>query len=472
MKHKTKISRIIGALSVLGLLTVGNAINVRTFFTKTDAFGLLSSDATVGVAVFPRPAGGYFAVSTAKRTSFSKLDVVVSAYQANGAAIFVSSIDSGGSFDDEGVKAVQDSQGSIYVLSVVHTPPKDRIMVTKVNVSGSVVYNRVFDGNTFGWESAPRDIAVDVNRNVWISCDTFTGANPARASVVRLNTTGNVTFMTSYTGNPAQDHEATRVVVDASGNGFLVGNNLSNGSSFFRKYSPTGSLLQTRVQSGIVINAALVDTNGFLYTTGRWVVGANSSAFVQKRDKSSLAVTWTRIANFAGNGDDAGNVLIQDASGAFYAAGTALNTTSYDGWVTRFNSAGTISWNRLINHGGDETFTHLALDGNGCVYAGGTQVVGLNRQLLVTKLTSTNTVAWQKLLLSGADDRDNLTGLTFSSTGNVLASGERVLNGADRLRLFCLRQSAVPVNDVTVTSKNTPRNGNLGVNDHYRDGGT
>lgn len=446
--------KVLVAAGLIMVGSLGQAAIVRTRYIKTESFGLGASDATRARTTMARKdGGGFYVISDAKRTIASLTDIVVSSYQGNGGRVWMTSIDSGGGWRDTAIDAVQDSAGAVYVLGQTQVGSINKFMVAKVRADGSRAYTVVFDGSTFGWNNNPRRIAVDATNNVSVVGDVYSPSNPSRACLVRLNTTGGIVFRTTYTSNAAQANTGVAVAVDSSNNIVITGNNFAGNLFYCRKYSPAGTMLFSRTQTGYTVSDCSVDRLNNVVVTGSTGSVSNASPFVQKRN-GSLAVLWTRISNFPGNGQDSGYQVAVDDFNFVVAVGEVFNGANgtRDGWITRISDTGVVQWNRLINETGEEAFYSLIIDDFNEVYAGGwtTSEDGVfeYREMMVTKVSRGNSLQWTRRYYSGDDQYDTLSDIAFlEGTGDVLLVGENSGFTNDRLRMFCLQQSAVAIAD-------------------------
>ena len=166
-------------------------------------------------------------------------------------------------------------------------------------------------------------------------------------------------------------------------------------------------------------NDVAIDSDGNVYTSGV----SNSDIFVIKHDKDGTE-QWQRLIN-TNNSEKTGIGL--DSSNNVYVVGDTEESSqgSLDFHITKFNSSGTEQWQRGLGGSGiDQFYAHSTTDSSGNTYGAGYTTSagqGTFAQYLV-KWNSSGTVQWQRTLsMSGQHTgRD----VAFDSSGNVYMCGE------------------------------------------------
>ena len=259
------------------------------------------------------------------------------------------------------------------------------VFVTKLNPSGTALVYSTFLGG--GYQDTPGGLAIDSGGNAYItgytsSLDfpTTPGAFQPKGSngnsidsfVTKLNPTGTALIYSTYLGSPSYygDTTANGIVVDGSGNAFVVGGTAA------LDFPVTAGAFQTVLKhSG----------------TPRYNV------FVTKFNPAGSALVYSTYLGGTRGGDEGASVAI-DGSGNAYVVGSAsssdfpvtpgafqtknVGSDLSDGGVgfaTKLNPAGTaliystyLGGSGQIPFGGDSPRS-IAVDSNGSAYiAGGT----------------------------------------------------------------------------------------------------
>jgi len=243
------------------------------------------------------------------------------------------------------------------------------------------------------------------------------------------------------------EEESRALAVDALGNAYIVGD--TGGSlgaaiagdydAFVSKYDGTGALQWSRQlgTSGRDRGFGLATDslqNVFVagYTEG--VLGATSAGeydgFLSKFDTAG-GLKWTR--QFGTSAWDLPRALSVDANGNAYVTGSTrgslagANVGDYDVFVTKYDSTGSVQWTRQY---GSSTFdeTHGAsLDGLGNLYVSGYTDGSLGKpnagsyDAFVSKFSVAGELLWTRQFGTEADDR--ALGISTDQLGNVFVSG-------------------------------------------------
>jgi len=309
--------------------------------------------------------------------------------------------------------------------------------VTKINAAGTAVVYSTYLGGT-GDEYA-QALAVDGSGNVYVTGVTNSAGFPGvtggslqssfaggtyDAFLTKINAAGSAITYSTYLGDTGDDG-GQEVVVDGSGNAYLVG--YTSSSTF---PGVTGSSIQS--------------TNG----------GGGGDAFLAKINASASAITYATF--LGGSGYDGPSDIAVDGSGNAYVSGftgstnfTGVNGSSlqsshaggtYDGFVTKINAAGSaITWSTYLGGSGMEFASALALDSSGNVVIGGDtdsasfpgvsgsslqpSLAGAN-DAFVTKINNGATaILWSTYLGGNALDVISFGGLGLDSSNNVYFGG-------------------------------------------------
>jgi len=299
-------------------------------------------------------------------------DVFVSKLSADGSSLIYSTYLGGGSFDSGRAIAI-DSSGAAYVTGVTWsadfpTTPgvlqttyagQGDVFVAKLNPSGGLVFATYIGGA--GADTAT-SIALDSARNAYVAGYTSSLNFPMShayqptfrggwqdAFVFALNTNGSSSIYSTYIGGSGNE-VAQGVAVTPAGEAFIVG---STDSSDF----PTASPIQSS-------NAGELD------------------AFVVKLTASGGLAYATY---FGGRSSDYGNAIAVDSSGVAYITGTTVSsdfpvtqgalqtatTTTYDAFVARLRSDGTLSYAARFGGTDSDEGSAIAVDSFGNAYIGG-----------------------------------------------------------------------------------------------------
>ncbi|MDQ3111945.1 MAG: SBBP repeat-containing protein [Bacteroidota bacterium] len=196
----------------------------------------------------------------------------------------------------------------------------------------------------------------------------------------------NVQWVGRYTSAGNNIDRAKSMVIDPSGNSFVVGTSW-NGSNFdiaTIKLDANGNQQWATYYNGPgngydEARAIVTDALGNVYVTG-YSLGTNYDIVTIMYDPSGVQ-QWATRFNGTANGFDEGYDIAVDTSGNVYITGGTVSTTSNLNYITiKYNSAGAQQWATLYSNTNNSTNTEcayaLTLDATGNVYVTGTSYAG------------------------------------------------------------------------------------------------
>ena len=213
-------------------------------------------------------------------------------------------------------------------------------------------------------------------------------------------------FITAQGGNIAAINHAEK----DSSNNFYLASSAESGSGGIYKIDSSGSLTAARrMQNSNQFNDVHVDSSGNVYATSS---GDNDDVIILKMD-SSFATTWVR--KFGNYGDNFySNCIAADSSGNVYAAGSGNMTNGK--WFVKFNSSGTIQWQKTWN---GTNIEDIHIDGNDNIYTTGAFSSIAN----ITKWNSDGTVNFSRSIARADSSNEKGFGINTDSDGKILLTG-------------------------------------------------
>ncbi len=233
------------------------------------------------------------------------------------------------------------------------------------------------------------------------------------------------------------------VAVDSSGNIYVAGQTYSFGpaspnsaSLSLLKYNPTGSLLWQRIWASTSIRSyeygkgVAVDVSGNIYVTGQTTsFGAGGIDVMLLKFNSSGSLQWQKT--WGGSSGESGFGVAVDASGNIYVTGEEKSFGFYgDVFLLKFNSTGSLLWQKTWGGNAESTGWGVAVDSSGYVYlTGGTRIFGAGvNDILLLKFDSSGGIQWQRTWGGSSDDEGY--GVAVDVSGNIYVTGKTYSFGA------------------------------------------
>lgn len=223
------------------------------------------------------------------------------------------------------------------------------------------------------------------------------------------------------------DNIASSVAFDSSGNVYLVGySNAASGTYAVQlaKYNLSGviqwqrTLGFSRASYGTSI---AMDSSANLYICGYFDnrdIG-NSNDFIVAKYDTSGSLQWQRRLG-DGASDTLGGIAV-DGSSNVYICGTSNASGNNDFIIAKFNTSGTIQWQRSLGGSGNDTGGGIALDSSANVYVGGWSTTPGGFWFQIAKYNTSGTIQWQRRL--GGSGTNQGGGVAVDSSGNSYITG-------------------------------------------------
>ena len=270
------------------------------------------------------------------------------------------------------------------------------------------------------------DVAIDSDGNVYTS-----GVSEGDIFVVKHDKDGTEQWQRLIDTNSS---EKVGIGLDSSSNVYVVGDtdeSPSQGSLDFHitKFNSSGTEQWQKGLGGSGIEQffghSTTDSSGNTYGVG-YTTSAGQGTFAQYIAKwnSSGTVQWQRTLSMSGQ--HTGRDVALDSSGNVYMCGESdlgtLNNTNLT--LAKWASNGTHQWTRYLRGSSyGEIGNAVAVDSSDNIYVcGSTSSLGSgSNDLLLVKYNSSGTVQWRRLLGGSGSDRG--TGVAVDSSDNVYVCG-------------------------------------------------
>lgn len=342
-----------------------------------------------------------------------------------------------GEQDDRAVDAVTDAAGNVYVTGLVYGIfGESNFLTIKYDAAGNTVWSKTYDGGALQNDLAAI-IAVDASGNVYVTGSArLTDSTGSTFATIKYNSAGTQQWVkhTNVGNEYPKDMK-----IDAAGNIYVTGylTYFPYGRVITVKYNSSGTqqwLAQYYPSNTTYYEGACVevDASGNVYVGGYYGATLSGQILLLKYN-SAGTLQWDRTYNGGGNVGvgDLINDMTVDASGNIYMTGMAKGMTGSNGpdMVTlKYNSAGTLQWAQKYNNANNNSDAGncLAVDASGNVYAGGFSNPNnnSNSDLALVKYNSSGVQQWVRTVNGTGNGNDIIKDLELDAAGNIFITGQ------------------------------------------------
>jgi uncharacterized delta-60 repeat protein len=224
------------------------------------------------------------------------------------------------------------------------------------------------------------------------------------------------------------DVRAYACTVDSSGNFYVTGYSTTS-EVLIAKYNNSGTIQWQRNIGGADTNidfgaGIAVDSSGNVYVNGYTQNATTSYDLLIVKYNSSGTLQWQRTLAGPSTGGDYGYGCAVDSSGNVYITGftNSAGAGSNDILIAKYNTSGTLQWQRTLGSGSSDVGYGIAVDSSGNVYVSGAS--GSSPNIVITKYNTSGTIQWQNFLGNGVTTGNDLSwGSAVDSSGNVYITG-------------------------------------------------
>lgn len=339
-------------------------------------------------------------------------NIVFAKYDTDGAIQFKRQLQSNGQNDDAMRIAVA-SSGNIYLSGVSYNATNAYdFQVAKYNSSGTIQWQRRMYRAAGVTNSIDKllDLGLDSSENVYaVGYSNASGIN--LIYLVKYNSSGTLQWQKTLGGTGQNSGWA--IAVTSSGNCYIGGQN-NNNYWQLAKFNSSGTIQwQRQWQQNTQIAGIGLDSSENLY-----VSGTGAGDFVVAKFNSSGVVQWARKLSGSGT-NEISYGSAADSDGNLYAVGYCNQGGSYNIQFAKWNTSGTIQWQRRLTTGWEGNGADIVTDSNGSFYFNAGRLV-----------SSTNYESFGKLPVDG------------SKTGTYTVGGQSTVYSATTLTESSVSQSS------------------------------
>lgn len=320
---------------------------------------------------------------------------------------------------------VIDSSGNLYVVG---TGGYTTLTLAKYNSSGVIQWqkNLADVAKTYGY-----GIALDSSNNIYVCGAGGSTFATVDMIIVKYDNSGTVQWQRKLAGAANQADEANSIVLDSSDNVYITGllfDTFGNRDIFIAKYNSSGTLQWQRKLDGSfdIGHSIAVDSSSNVYIGGQSNNAGSREVQIAKYNSSGTIQFQKRIVVGGGFSTMIGYGIAVDSSQNIYIAGDIVQSDD-DIYVAKLDStASTITWDkRLYSGSGADNGRSVAVDSSGNVYITGNsfQGTGPQKACQIAKFNSSGTIQWQRLIEETSSGTNIGFGIKVDANSNYYVSG-------------------------------------------------
>ena len=324
--------------------------------------------------------------------------------------------------------------GNIYIVGNIST----FMLIAKYNSSGTLQWQRslgTVSNPEEGWA-----IAIDPSENVYITGYADVAGQANNVIIAKYNTSGTIQWQKQLAGVGTKNEYGTSIAVDSASNVYVnaystVGAISGNFDFLTFKLDSSGNMSWQRSLSGTGFSGTssdfgigiALDSASNVYVTG---FSDNNSTYdlVLAKYNTTGTLQWQRTLGNNTGGSDAGNGVVVDSANNIYVTGL-INGIGI--LVAKYNSSGAIKWQRSLTGSAIIFGTGIAVDSSNNVYVTAYGDIsgsgGANYDIFTAKYDSAGTLQWQRKLSTTASDQSY--GIALDSSGSMYNIGVTYVSG-------------------------------------------
>ena len=372
-------------------------------------------------------------------------DFLIAKYNSSGTLQWQKTL--GGTLSDVAFSVAIDSSGNIIVAGYTASSGSggNVVLIAKYNSSGTLQWQKTLGGTG---NEIVYSFAIDSSDNIIVAgyIDDSTGS--IDILIAKYNSSGSLLWQKTLIGTGSDN--AQSVAIDSLDNIIVAGYiTYSNSNDFLiAKYNSSGSLLWQKALGGRgndqAYSVAIDSLDNII------IAGSTDYDFLIAKYNSSGSLLWQKTLGGGGLGNNefAYSVAI-DSSNNIIVAGTSSGSGGSDFLIAKYNSSGTLLWQKTLGGTGSDVAYSVAIDSSNNIIVGGwTTSSGYgSNDVLISKYNSSGSLLWQKTL--GGTGNDYARSVAIDSSDNIIVAGSTDSSGSGGNDVLIAKYNPEVVSDGT-----------------------
>lgn len=304
--------------------------------------------------------GNLYTVGYFYNATYSNYDLLVCKYGISGALIWQRALSRANGKPTQGL-AVYTSGGYVYVAGLEDSAFSiyNEYLVATYDINGTLLWKQALYGISY---TVANGVSSDSSGNVYAVGQSFQDPTYFDIVTTKYNSAGILQWQRVLAASGSTSEYGNAIAVDSGNNVIVGGFGITGGAAaaVILKYNASGVLQWQRAfyqNTGYyltIIQGVAVDASNNIYATGYWydtqtVPPYNPNKyrrFTVKYD-SSGTLQWQR--ELSGTGNEVGYAIAVDSSSNVYTIGSSASSSGGT-VVVKYSSSGTLQWQRYISN--------------------------------------------------------------------------------------------------------------------------
>jgi uncharacterized delta-60 repeat protein len=283
---------------------------------------------------------------------------------------------------DEAFSITVDGSGNVYVTGQSLSGTNYDYATVKYNSAGQQEWAARYNGPQSSIDNAAV-VRVDISGNVYVTGSSTGSGTGLDYATIKYNSAGAEQWAVRYNGTNNGDDVPSSMELDASGNIYVTGGSSGSTSSndyVTIKYNSAGQEQWNARYNGTgndndIASALTVSSSGNVFVTGSSIGQGSATDYATVMYNSLGQQQWVMRYNGPNNTSDDATAITIDISGFVYVTGSSNSGGANLDYLTiKYNSAGQQMWEQRYNGpaNGIDAALSICSDAAGNVYVTGT----------------------------------------------------------------------------------------------------